>query len=339
MQTDADIKIPFTHRQAAHCESGVAANLLSHYGLKLSEPLAFGIGGGLFFGHFPFIRLNHLPLTTFRAANGRIINRVAARLNVKIRWEKFRSPESGMAALDRRLEAQTPVGCRTGAYWLPYFPRRYRFHFNMHNLVAYGRSNGTYLISDPVFPEPVTCANKNLSKARFARGPLAPKGKMYYVTSTPDRIDLRGAIIKGIKAVSNAMTRAPLGFIGVKGIRYLADRLQRWPRKLGPEKAALNIGHLIRMQEEIGTGGAGFRFLYAAFLQESAAVLDESRLLALSRKMTDVGDQWREFALIGSRICKNRASHAETYPAMAAILRDCAAREEHLFEALRVTVS
>lgn len=339
MRTDSDIRIPFTHRQAAHCESGVASNLLSHYGLALSEPLAFGIGGGLFFGYFPFIRLNNLPLTTFRAGNGRIIDRVAGRLNVKIKWEKFRNPQSAMAALDRKLEQQTPVGCRTGAYWLTYFPRRYRFHFNMHNLVAYGRSNGDYLISDPVFPEPVTCPEKDLRKARFARGPLPPKGKMYYVTSVPAKIDLRGAIVKGIKAVCNAMTRAPVGFIGVKGIRYLADKVEHWPQKLGEEKAALNLGQVIRMQEEIGTGGAGFRFLYAAFLQESASILDEKRLLDLSQKMTTVGDRWRDFALIGSRICKNRASRAETYPSTAAILRDCAAQEEHVYKELRGAVS
>ena len=70
----------------------------------------------------------------------------------------------------------------------------------MHNLVAYGRSNGDYLISDPVFPEPVTCPEKDLRKARFARGPLSPKGKMYYVTSIPAEIDLRGSIVKGIRA-------------------------------------------------------------------------------------------------------------------------------------------
>lgn len=339
MRTDTDIRIPFAHRQAAHCESGVASNLLSHYGLTLSEPLAFGIGSGIFFGYFPFIRLNNLPLTTFRAGNGRIIERVAARLNVKIKWQKFRKPQSAMASLDHKLEQQTPVGCRTGAYWLSYFPKRYRFHFNMHNLVAYGRSDGRYLISDPVFPEPVTCPRKDLMKARFARGPLPPKGKMYYVMSVPDKIDWHGAIVKGIRSVCNAMTRAPVGFIGVKGIRYLADKVERWPQKLGEEKAALNLGQVIRMQEEIGTGGAGFRFLYAAFLQESAPVLDKSRLLELSRLMTDVGDQWREFALIGSRICKNRASHAETYPVMADILRNCASQEEHLFKELRAAVS
>lgn len=339
MRIESDLSIPFTHRQSAHCESGVASNLLSHYGLAISEPLAFGIGSGLFFGYFPFIRLNKLPLTTFRAGNGRIINLLAHRLNVSIKWEKFRDPQTAMSALNHKLDQQTPVGCRTGAYWLTYFPRRYRFHFNMHNLVAYGRRNGDYLISDPVFPDPVTCSAKNLMKARFARGPLAPKGKMYYVTSVPAEIDLNTAIIKGIKAVCNVMARAPVCFIGVRGMRYLAGKLEYWPQKLGEEKAALSLGQLIRMQEEIGTGGAGFRFLYAAFLQESASILGDKRLLELSQRMTTVGDRWRELALIGSRICKNRASQSETYPAMADILRDCASQEERLYKDLRDVVA
>ena len=37
-----------------------------------------------------------------------------------------------------------------------------------------------------------------------------------------------------------------------------------------------------RMQEEIGTGGAGFRFLYAAFLQEAGEKLNRADLLKAS---------------------------------------------------------
>lgn len=133
------MEIPFEHHQAAHCETGVLSNLLSHHGLKISEAMVFGIGSGLFFGYFPFIRLNSLPLSAFRIATGGIMKRVTKRLGVKLKWEKFRNPETAMAALDRKLEEQVPVGCRTGAYWLSYFPRRYRFHFNMHNLVVYGK--------------------------------------------------------------------------------------------------------------------------------------------------------------------------------------------------------
>jgi len=39
---------------------------------------------------------------------------------------------------------------------------------------------------------------------------------------------------------------------------------------MGKRDAALNLAQVIRMLEEIGTGGAGFRFIYGAFLQEAA---------------------------------------------------------------------
>ena len=40
----------FKHLQAAHCENGVTTNLLQAAGAtKLTEPLAFGIGSGLFY--------------------------------------------------------------------------------------------------------------------------------------------------------------------------------------------------------------------------------------------------------------------------------------------------
>ena len=44
------MKINFEHKQAAHCETGVTRNLLQYAGVdKMTEPLAFGIGAGLFF--------------------------------------------------------------------------------------------------------------------------------------------------------------------------------------------------------------------------------------------------------------------------------------------------
>ena len=328
------MEIPFTHRQSAHCENGVTANLLLHHGVNISEALVFGIGSGLFFAYLPFIRLNHLPLTTFRIATGGIMKRVTKRLGVGIRSQKFRDPKKAMDALDRAIEQGIPVGCRTGAYWLKYFPRKYRFHFNMHNLVAYGKKGDDYLISDPVFPDPVVCPRRDFMKARFAQGPLAPKGHMYYLTDLPDQVDFAPAIVKGIREVGRMMLKTPGPIIGVKGMRYLTKKIEKWPEKLGEDRAILYVGQLIRMQEEIGTGGAGFRFIYAAFLQEAAEILGKDELLGLSEKMTEIGDQWREFALIGSRICKGRASAQETYPAMAEILRDCADQEGELFREL-----
>ena len=328
------MEIPFEHRQSAHCETGVAANLMSHYGLEINEAMAFGIGSGLFFAYLPFIRLNRLPLTTYRITTGGIMKRLTKRLGVSLEMRRFRDPAKAMAALDRKLEEGVPVGCQTGGYWLPYFPQAYRFHFNMHNLVVIGRNGNDYLISDPIFEAPVTCHRRDLVKARFAKGALAPKGKMYHVSAVPAATDFPQAVKGGIREVCRTMLKAPLSIVGVSGIRKLAKQVEHWPKKFGPEKTVLYLGQVIRMQEEIGTGGAGFRFIYAAFLQQAAGVLALPRLKALSQEMTAIGDRWRRFAVAGARNCKGRPRPEDGYPEMATILRECADREAAVYREL-----
>jgi hypothetical protein len=117
-------------------------------------------------------------------------------------------------------------------------------------------------------------------------------------------------------------------------MRFLADRVEKWPQKLGEERSKLYVGQLIRMQEEIGTGGAGFRFMFAAFLQEAAGILNNSDLLAISEQMTATGDRWREAAVIGARICKGRAGAADTFAQIADHLRTCAREETGIYQRL-----
>ena len=51
---------------AAHCESGTVASILSHAGLPISEPMVFGISGGIFFGYF---ESKKFPFPTFVVRN------------------------------------------------------------------------------------------------------------------------------------------------------------------------------------------------------------------------------------------------------------------------------
>jgi len=328
-------EIPFDHRQGSHCESGVTSNLLQHHGQSISEAMAFGIGEGIFFAYLPFIKVNALPLTAYRCEAGAILKRASRRMGCRLKWQTFRDPARAMDELDRKLDEGTPVGCRTGGYWLPYFPEAYRIHFNLHNLVVYGRRGDDYLISDPVFPEPVVCARKDLIKARFAKGALAPRGAMYHVAASSLRFDQSAAILGGIRGVCRRMLHTPAPIVGVRGIRFLARRLEKWPGKLGERRALQCLGQLIRMQEEIGTGGAGFRFMYAAFLQEAGDRLHAPRLHEISNELTAVGDQWREFAVAGARICKGRSAPEAPYSNLASLLAECAAGEDRVFRSLK----
>ncbi len=328
----------FIHRQSAHCESGVTSSLLSHHGLNVSEPLAFGIGAGIFFGYFPIIKVYGSPFITYRNISGRILKSTAKRLGVRFEKFVFRDPEKAMETLDRVIDKGVAVGLQAGVYWLPYMPDAMRFHFNAHSLIVYGKKEGDYLISDPVLDEPVVCSRKDLMKARFAEGLLAPKGKMYYLSDIPESVDFRRAIEKGIKETYMMMIKAPFPFVGVLGMRTFAKALRKWPDKYGNRKAPLHLGHAIRMQEEIGTGGGGFRLMYAAFLFEAAAISGDDRFLELSKRMTAIGDQWRQFALYGSRICKNRATQEDNFDRLSDIVRDCAEKEYKLYKDLRETI-
>ena len=79
----------FTHHQSAHCENGVASNLLKHIGLTISEPMVFGIGSGLFFVYLPFIKVNYAPAISYRPMPGQIFNKLAKRLGLTIKRQKF----------------------------------------------------------------------------------------------------------------------------------------------------------------------------------------------------------------------------------------------------------
>ena len=331
------MKIDFEHRQAAHCESGVTSNLLRELSCgKITEPLAFGIGAGLFFVYIPFIKINKGPAIAFRTLPGWIFKRTCRSLGIPVVRKKFSSPARAEAFLQERLNAGQPAGCQVGVYYLSYFPREYRFHFNAHNLVVYGREGDNYLISDPIMEHPTTLTSYELERVRFAKGALAPKGQIYYPqfdgTISDERI--RTAIKSGISKNVRNMLHIPGPFAGVKGVRFTAGKIKQWRDKLGLDQARLYLAQLVRMQEEIGTGGAGFRFLYAAFLQEAAGLLKKEELSRLAGELTQTGDLWRNFAFAAGRVCKSRSADNVSYRELSEMLLQCAASEEVFFRKL-----
>jgi len=332
------MKIDFKHNQTAHCENGVISNLMTHNGLTISEPLAFGIGSGLFFVYLPFLKVNFAPAVSFRPQPGLIFKRLSKRLGIKIKRQKYKDPKSAKKALDTLLHNNIPVGLQVGVFNLTYFPDDYRFHFNAHNLVVYGKDQDTYLISDPVMEEVTTLSSKELEKVRYAKGVYAPKGQMYYPVHIPKNIKFDKAIVKAIRATCRDML-VPVPIVGVKGIRMVARSIKKWPKKIGTKKTNHYLGQIVRMQEEIGTGGGGFRFIYGAFLQEASDILNNPELKSLSKEITDIGDLWRDFAIDASRLYKNRSLEFDGYNKVSDKLLIIADKEEMFYKKLKKAVA
>jgi len=324
------MSIEFKHRQAAHCETGVISNLLSHYDLDISEPMAFGLASGLTFAYLKMVKINGLPLMAYRMPPRMIIKLLSRRIHgLEIRFHKYKSEEEGMAALDDKLAQDTIVGLQTSVFFLPYFPREMRFHFNAHNLLVYGKEGDDYKISDPIFSHLVQTDRESLSQARFSRGALAPKGMMYYPARIPEAIDYEKLIPKAIRFTGKMNGRwNPIPFAGIKGMKMIARRIEKL-KSDDPRYARLFLGHIVRMQEEIGTGGAGFRFMYAAFLQEASEKLNSAELADYAQEMNQTGDEWREFALLCARMSKQRGD--QEFHDIAEQLRRVAEKEYELY--------
>ena len=331
------MKVDFKHIQAAHCENGVTTNLLKSSGVnQITEPLAFGIGSGLFYIYIPILKVNNGPAIAFRTMPGLIFKRTCKALEIAIVRKTFSSKQKAQQFLDLKLSEGRPVGCQVGVFYLSYFPKEYRFHFNAHNIIVYGKENDQYLISDPVMEKVTNLSSYELERVRFAKGSLAPRGQIYFPKENSLVTDAQ--ICKGIKSGISRnvrdMLRIPGPIAGVSGIKYTANKIKKWRTDLGIEKAKLYLAQLVRMQEEIGTGGGGFRYIYAAFLQEAHQYLPNDKLLEISQQFTQSGDLWRNSAVQAAGIYKGRLSSQNDFDCMGDYLLEIAELEKAAFTGL-----
>ena len=348
MQTPDDFQgfeLNIDHRPAAHCENGAISTMLRYEGIEMSEPMIFGLASGLFFTHLSFIKMGGMPVTSFRTFPGVLFMRITKLLGIKSKTERFLSRDAAMRKLDEiLLEQHKPVGCVVGMYELPYMPPEYRFRFNGHNICVTGKDEerDLYCVLDSNATQKVTISSEDLAHVRFPAGGVYPlMGQMYWIKSVPEQLpDLKPLILKSIHKTCWYMTSQPkfIKYVGVNGILYLSERIRRWEEMMGKRKALLNLAQVVRMLEEIGTGGAGFRFMYGAFLQEAADITGISELNDYCRRLTEIGDLWRDFAYKASRIIKRREKDQYTYNDLGDLLQIIGEKERILFIELDKTV-
>ncbi len=333
------------HSPAAHCENGTISSLLRYYNINLSEPMIFGLASGIFFVHLPFLKMSGMPVTSFRTFPGVLFKRVTKMLEIKTHTRRFFNPQKAMMELDNLLMVKKiPVGCVVGMYYLPYMPIEYRFHFNGHNICVAGKDekSGDYIVLDSNALQKVTISPEDLQKVRFAKGGTYPLlGQMYWIESVPkDLPPLKPLILNSIKKTCKNMVCNPsfIKFVGTRGIRYMGERICNWEKSMGARRAQLNLAQVIRMLEEIGTGGAGFRFIYGAFLQEASSVENLDWLNSFSERITQIGDMWREFAYKSSRIYKRREGENYSYNDLGELLFQISEKEDSFFKDLYARV-
>ena len=330
--------IKFNHKLAAHCESGMVTSLLNHSGIKISEAMVFGISGSIFFA---YINNPMLPFPTIAVRNqpGKIYKNFSRHSNLPFIKKQFRQPDKAKDELESLLGNNTPAGVQVDFFYMDYVPEYIRAHFNGHFVIIVGKNNNNYIISDAYTPELVELDENTLQAARFTRGSFKPKGLMIYRNGSTDTIDWESAIEKGIKKAAFNMLKIPFPFLGVKGIRYFAKKLSDWPKlardeeHLSDEVMMINI-----LLEERGTGGGGFRFMYAAFLQEAAKLINKPALNEIAEQMMNNGDEWRLISIFAGKIGRNRELGQDKLRELGEMIEKRADVEKKLFTDLKTII-
>ena len=312
-----------------HCETVATGCLLGAAGVRLSEPMLFGIGEGL---GFIFLNLRTLPLPFVggRVKPFELTRALCANLGVRCAASETTSKAKAWASFEQALRGGLPVGLQVDCFHLEYFSKP--VHFAGHFVAAYGFDGRDVLLVDTAqqgSAQRVTRAS--LEAARFARGPMAASARSWTV-SVPKRLaDLAAAVRKAIRANARAYLAPPFKGASFHGIAKLADSLPHW---LTLSKApATDLPFAAMMMEKAGTGGALFRNFYRDFLVEAREILGARPALKRAQAgFADVADEWA--AVAGLIETAGRSQSARPLSDAAARCRHIAAVEIDAMRAL-----
>jgi hypothetical protein len=256
-----------------HCETVATGTLLAAAGLKLSEPMLFGLGEGL---GFIFINLRSLPLPFVggRAKPFAVTEALCANLGVDCIAVETASRQKAWSTLEGPLRAGQPVGLQLDCFHLEYFSRP--VHFAGHFVAAFGFDEREVFLVDTAPQGSLQRTSRaSLEKARFARGPMAAKARAWTIALRKRATVLDVAIRKAIRA--NAKQYLSPAFKGAShlGILKLAESLPRWLEIAKHPADDLALASLL--MERAGTGGSLFRNFYRDFLAEAREHLGGAR--------------------------------------------------------------
>ncbi|HNC83950.1 MAG TPA: BtrH N-terminal domain-containing protein [Nitrospira sp.] len=301
--TDTKPVIAITHRPGRHCGSSAIRDLLEFHGTTLTEAMCFGLGSGL---GITYLMLPNAPvpfLVHVRSLGYE--ERVFQTLDIPFTWTSYGSIEEGAQALDDLLDQGRPALLLTDIFHLPYFASR--THFPGHAIVAWQRqaADDYILVTDTERPAPIPLARAALARARFSElPPFFHAGNLF----APSAIHARYSVERVAAAIRHnarlLLEGAPHS--GVAALdTWLAD-LGRWERE-GDWRWTTRFAYQII--ERRGTGGGGFRKMYAEFLEEAALADPHIADLGLPVLMAESARCWSELAVV-----LKDSSESENFP-------------------------
>jgi hypothetical protein len=270
----------YRHHPGNHCETCAARNVFAHAGLDISEEMLFGLGEGLGFIYWA-MKCMPYPVIGYRNGTaGDVLEKACPRLGVGLRAVETKSEKSAYKNLRAMLAAGRPACIFVDMGFLPYTRLPEQVHFGGHAVTVFevDEAAGAARLSDLMdAPQSVT-----LEDLRRARGsvyrPFPPKNRLMEFTFPEKLPDLGPPALDAIRANAGSFANPPIANLGLRGFGKFARELRKWPAAMPPEQLFGALVNAFTYIEIGGTGGGGFRPMYARFLREAQALTGEARL-------------------------------------------------------------
>lgn len=279
------------HAPGRHCASTAVADLLRYHGLPWGEALCFGIGGGLGIWYAALPGMS--PSRVLHARSMDFERRFFERIGAAFAWQRDTDADVAEANLKAALDAGRPALVLTDLYYLPYYGSR--THFPAHCIAVWGydEDEQAFFVSDTeregLLPVPFAA----MRKARVSLQVPVHEGDFFAPAAlgAPARM---GEVVAGaIADNARQLAQCDVPYGGIEALDRLASDLADWGRLDDWKWAARFMYQII---EKRGTGGGGFRLMYADFLSQAAAWVPRVAALDLPERMLRSGRAWQQLA-------------------------------------------
>jgi len=216
------------------------------------------------------------------------------RMGLRFLWEEFENPSLSEQALMEKIDRGLPALIRTDIYYLPYYASK--THFPGHVIVVWGydEAREVFFVTDTGRPEIKEVPFSAMREARHQSSPFFEMKGNLFAPETITRPERLGEIIrKAIVHNSTVILDDSQAYQGVRGLDTWLGELSGWH---GFPDWQWVCRFTYQVIERRGTGGGGFRLMYADFLEESAEIVNEVASLKLPEKMLALGRAWQELA-------------------------------------------
>jgi hypothetical protein len=280
------------HIPGRHCASTALCNATYFHGAPLSEAMCFGLGEGLgiFYIGLPGLapsRLAHVRSLEFE-------RQFFERIGIPFQWDQHNDPMDSEKALRAVLDAGRPALIQTDIYYLPYYQSKTHFAGHLITVWGYDVDRQIFFVTDTEREEVFEVPFDAMRRARYCKMPPFPmEGNLFAPEAISLPPDLPRRIWAAIVSNSARLVSADAAHEGLNALRSWQADLKDWPSFADWQWTA-RLAYQTIMKR--GTGGGGFRLMYADFLREAAPNVPEIGLRGLAEKMQCAGEAWDGFA-------------------------------------------